>query len=539
MAQDLTIEIGASTGQAESALDELVGLMRELVGHTSRASADVRGLGGALGQIPVEPMEQVTASAKTQTSAVQLLRDNWRALATVVAGLGLGSLFGDVADQARDLRTLSLSLGVTTRGLQTFDFAAEQAGVSVSAARGALQALQDQMTSAALGEQGAMTNLGFLGLSRSELQSMDAAERFSEVAEALARIEDPARRTVVAMRVFGGGAKELGPLLAKTPDELRELARWFVELGGGLSGEQIEAMAQWDTQMSRVRVTITTMRALLAQTLLPVLRAVAAAIGGVVKWLADMQRSFKVLEVGGIAAVLAGFLKLLPMLRTLGAIDIFRGALGLAKWLAIGAVIAAVAAVIQDIIHMFRGGRSAIAEWIDAWAGLGRVDGWVRNIKAGWEAMSKLEFPGIQDMLDSIKQLTVIPELDAKIEATQEAIQRMRVGIADGSLDPTKASMALAAYNATLRQLQEERFGARGLRAVGRGLMSDVQRSGEMTTGSLSRFEGGAGSVTVQNEIKVEAGAGTREIADGARRGVEQANRETARQLQQAVGGKR
>ena len=537
--QDLTLSIGAETGQATSALDELVNIMKELRGLQHLTLRSHQGLAESLAKTPVAPVKRVTDETAKQTSVVKVLQQHWQSLAGVIGGLGLRALFGGVVDAAADLRTLSSSLGVTTRGLQTLDFAADQAGVSVSAARSALQSLQGQLTGAALGDQSSMVNLGFLGLSRSALQQMDAPERFSAVADALARIEDPARRTGVAMRVFGGAAAELKPLLAKTPDELRELSKEFAELGGGISSAQIQALSDWESQIGRVKTSLLTLRAALAQTMLPILQTVAKAFGSVVKWLSDMQKQARIFEFGGIALLIAGMLKLVMVMRTMAAVDLFKTVLSLGKWIAIGAAIAAVAAIVQDLISMFRGGRSAIAEWIDEWKGLGAADRWVRNIKAGWEAMSKLEFPGIRDVLDAMRALFRSGDIDVKIEATEDAIKRMRAGLADGSLDPTKAAIALANYNAQLRELKEEKFGLQGLRTVGRGLASDVQRSGEMTTGSLSRFDGGPNQIRVENKIEVQAGAGTREIADGARRGVEQAQRETARQLQQAVGGKR
>jgi hypothetical protein len=87
-----------------------------------------------------------------------------------------------------------------------------------------------------------------------------------------------------------------------------------------------------------------------------------------------------------------------------------------------------------------------------------------------------------------------------------------------------------------LEENESKLFGSIGIRAVGRSLGSDAQRSGEITAGDKSRFQGGPGSVTINNEIKVEAAAGTRETADAARRGVTEANRTLARDLRMAIG---
>ena len=504
-ADELTLEVGVESGKAQSALEELIALTRQLVDKTGNVAP------------ALQPAQGV----------VQTLKNSWRELSAVVAGAGVTAALVSIADSARDIRQTATALHLTTRGLQTLDYAAEQSGVSIDSTRSALQALQGQITSAALGEQGAMTNLGFLGLSRQELESMDASERFSRVAESLRKIQDPARRTGVAMRVFGGAAADLQPLLAKTPDELRKMAKEFDELGGGLGSDQIEGVAAWDKQMSKMRVGLTSLRASLAQTVLPVLSALSTALSGIAKWFQDVNRSAKGLEVAGIAVVVAGIMKLVSVLRGAAALDLNKSFMSVVKWLGIAVAIAAVALVVQDLIHMFQGGRSVIAEFIDKFAGLGTADRMVRNIKAGWKEMSEMRFPGISDMLEALNHWQDTSALKERIADQKQWLQNH----GRNQRDPVVMKV-----RKELEENESKLFGSIGIRAVGRGLGSDAQRSGELTTGKLSRFEGGPGSVTINNEIKVEAAAGTRETADAARRGVTEANRTLARDLRMAIG---
>ena len=537
--ETLEVQVTSDTSDARTGLEELIDLTKSLLA-VNRALLDQALQGGnaqaAAAKVPVAPMQ-------TLGQKVAAVAKEWRGLIALVGGGLVAKVFSDLRQSAEDLATASRVLGVSTTGLQTLGYAAEQSQVRVEAVTGALESLQDQMTAASLGDQGAMTNLGFLGLSRDALQGMDAPERFSAVAEALLRIEDPARRVGVATRVFGSAARELQPLLEKTPDQLRAMGQEFMALGGGLSGDAVAAFAEWDRGISKVKVSLLSFRGLLAQTLLPVLNAVGSAFGKVVMWLNSAQKSFKLLEVVGIGAAIIAFVKLgrivLPLLSAMNTQTV----LLMAKWLAWAAVIAAVAIVIQDLIHLFRGGRSAVAEWIDSFTELGKVDGWVRNIKAGLTAIADLQFPGIEDISEAFRNIFRGDELRGQIEGLEEALTKLRAQ-RDKASGPERSALSQVISNneARLTAYRDEYFGVRGLRAVGRGVTADVQRSGELTTGSMSRNEGGISSVTIHNQIQQEInaqGGAARAVGDATQRGLESANRKMVRDIKAAAGSRR
>lgn len=542
----LSIDVGV-TGDASDALSQLIELVQQLVSAQADLLTAGRGTNvildgqGQASEDAARGLHQVTDEAGKQKDALGLLRDYWKQIAALGIGAMIKGQLDSVRDQAVGLKQASVELGVTTRGFQALHFAAEQSTVPISAVDSALGSLQDTIRGAAMGNSDQMQSLGFLGLNGRALSKMDAPGRFAAVADALNKIGDPTRRAGVAMRVFGGSAQQMLPLLAKGSDGIQELTNQFADLGGGLSDDQIDALVEWDHALSRTGVSLTRFRGLLAQTVLPVLKVISGAFGTIVDWLQKFDQKAHAMEFGGLAVLTLGFWKLFKVIKSVGDIDLWKGALSTAKWLGILLIIAAVAAVVQDLIHGFRGGRSVIFEVVDKLLGLGKVDGWVRNIKAGWESMSKLEFPGIQDVLDSFISFYRGDELKGKIEATKDSLKSWNEEAAKVK-DPTERAM----YGRRRDQLQSELdayenqyFGVRGLRTVGRGVASDAQRSGEMTTGSLSRFEGGVGSVTVQNQIKVEAAPGMTGTAQAAKQGVQEAFNKSARDLQAISGGRR
>lgn len=535
-------------GNAPDALQTLIELVSQLVESQKQMVAAIRSGNLALGEMTqgseeaAKGTEEVTKATTKQNSALQILKENWKAIAALGIGRLLTGLVSDLTNQAVSLQQSSTALNVTTQGFQALHYAAEQSTVPIEAVDSALSSLQDTIRGAAMGNSDQMQSLGFLGLNGKSIGNMDAPARFSAVAESLSKISDPTRRAGVAMRVFGGSAQQMLPLLAQGREGIQKLTDEFSELGGGLSTTQIGALVDWDHQLSKIGVSWTRFRGLLAQAVLPVLKLVASGFQTMVKWLSDFNNQAKIMEYGGIAVMIAALFKLINLLRTAQALDLGKSFLNVGKWVAIAIIIAAVAAVVQDLIHAFRGGRSVIAEVIDKMLGLGKVDGWVRNIRAGWEAMSKLEFPGITEVMDAFISFYRGDELKGQITATKDALEawnKEAAQVTDPYAKPLYARRR-EQLEGQLAGLENTYFGVRGLRAVTNGIGSDVQRSGEGTTGDLSRFNGGVGSVTVQNQIRVEQGtAGATGTAQAAQRGVSDAMSQSARQLQAISGGKR
>lgn len=140
-------------------------------------------------------------------------------------GLDYASALGEQAQQ----------LGVTTRSLQEYRYAATQVGLSQEEMDGALAKLTRTLGTSP-------EKFDALGISIRDANGhiRDAGDIMPELADALTRMEDPATRAATLVDIFGRSGQKLAPLLAEGAagvNNLRDAAR---SMGIVLSSDQIQ-----------------------------------------------------------------------------------------------------------------------------------------------------------------------------------------------------------------------------------------------------------------------------------------------------------
>jgi hypothetical protein len=76
------------------------------------------------------------------------------------------------------------------------------------------------------------------------------------VADALARISDPAERAAAAVKLFGKGGIELGPVFSEGPGALTKMREEAVALGQVVSEDSIKAIGQMNDAFDKVWMTV-------------------------------------------------------------------------------------------------------------------------------------------------------------------------------------------------------------------------------------------------------------------------------------------
>lgn len=159
----------------------------------------------------------------TVDSATGFLRNFGIALGVrEIIGFGVESLRA-----AADLGELSQQLGVSTDGLQTYQYAARQSGVSTDQLEAALAKLTQRIGDAAAGNKEAIDAFNLLGVgvldAQGKIRSTD--DVLGDVADSLSRIPDPARRAASEVDLFGRSGQRLDTILASGRAGLQEFGR--------------------------------------------------------------------------------------------------------------------------------------------------------------------------------------------------------------------------------------------------------------------------------------------------------------------------
>ena len=144
------------------------------------------------------------------------------AFAGMAAGLSVGALAAFAKsgiDAADALNDMSQRLGVSVKDLASFKLAAEQSGTSLDGVGNGIARLSRSIGDAEGGNKKLAAALSALGVT-----ARDPKEAFFQLADAVQRIDDPAKRATLLNQVLGKSYQELVPLLAQGGDELRKSA---------------------------------------------------------------------------------------------------------------------------------------------------------------------------------------------------------------------------------------------------------------------------------------------------------------------------
>lgn len=302
----------------------------------------------------------------------------------------------EVIELGDALEAQAAQTGLSTDVLQEWRFIAERGNVDADALVGAMSRLQRQAASSPK----ELRKLG-VTLRGANGQVRSASELFRDTGLAIAGIEDPAQRAARAQAIFGRSGRQLLPIFAGGAAGIDEMMQRFDELGGGLSEDVVAGAAAADDALVDFRLSVTSLKGVLASSVLPIISDFIGGIASTVGWLVDLVKHSSVVQATlGSLAVIAGVLAiaLFPIWAPLVAI-IAVFALGLA-----GIVIA-----VEDVVTAFRGGQSVFGNWVEGLlASIGLTttfEGALEALGVAWHQLKAVVLESVGSMLGSLDRL--------------------------------------------------------------------------------------------------------------------------------------
>lgn len=136
------------------------------------------------------------------------------AAGAAAAFAGVTAAVKKAVDAGGELNDMMARTGAEGKGLVIMQRAFENAGMAASQVPQALNKMQKALTG--LNEDGEPTSKAFdkLGLSIANLIGLDPVEAFQQVSSAISAIEDPAKRSSIAMELFGRSGGEMLAVLS-------------------------------------------------------------------------------------------------------------------------------------------------------------------------------------------------------------------------------------------------------------------------------------------------------------------------------------
>lgn len=166
------------------------------------------------------------------------------ALGAAVAGVGFSMLIKNQFKLIESAVFTAEKLGLEIDKLQGLQFAAQQSGIRIETFNMALQRMTRRVAEASIGTGEAKDAIAELGLDAKELANLPTDQALLKVAEAMKKVENPARKLRLAFKLFDSEGVTMISLLNEGSEGIKEFMRRADELGltvDALAGEKIIA----------------------------------------------------------------------------------------------------------------------------------------------------------------------------------------------------------------------------------------------------------------------------------------------------------
>ena len=154
-----------------------------------------------------------------------------------------------VAEYGDNIDKMSQKMGISREAYQEWDAIMQHSGTSIDGmARG--------MTTLSMAVEKGDDTFEQLGLSLDDLKNMKQEEIFAATITALQNMESGTERTVLAQKLLGGSARQLGALLNTSAEDTEAMRQRVHELGGVMSDEAVKSAAAFQDSLQDMQTSI-------------------------------------------------------------------------------------------------------------------------------------------------------------------------------------------------------------------------------------------------------------------------------------------
>lgn len=256
--------------------------------------------------------QRAQADAKAIQKALDGIKGRLDAAAGVFGAAELLQAGKRALDYASSLGEVAQQLGVTTKELQEYRYAASQVGLSNEEMDTALQKLTRTIGEAKAGSKAQATTFRELGVAIQDANGRvyTAGELIPKIADALSKIKDPATRARIEVDLFGRAGQKLDTMLAGGSQAVNELRDAAQKLGVVLSDRQIQSADETADKLSALKQVLEARIAGTvadnANAILGLANAIATLSSRAMQFVADYPRLSAALAGAAIGARLGG-----------------------------------------------------------------------------------------------------------------------------------------------------------------------------------------------------------------------------------------
>lgn len=170
-----------------------------------------------------------------------------------LAGVGGFTIMAKTAmDTADKIHKLNLRLGASTEALSQYRHVATMSGVTFQTFTMGLQRMTRRVSEAANGTGEAVKALEELNIDAAQLSRLAPEHQFEALADALSKVEDPASRVRLAMKLFDSEGVSLLQMMENGAEGLQKMRQEADDLGMTMSKDMVSNVATANDALAKV-----------------------------------------------------------------------------------------------------------------------------------------------------------------------------------------------------------------------------------------------------------------------------------------------
>lgn len=391
------------------------------------------------GENEIEGLNKALGRTATQAKAASNAFSGFKGLGALVpaaAIAGVTALAKGAIDTADNLNDLSIRTGVAVESLSRFGAAAEDSGSTIDEVGKAMGRLQRGLVDPASKVSEALRSIGVSATdTQGKIRGVDLI--MLDVADKMSKIEDPAKKSALAVDLFGKSGANLIPMLNQGRDALSQYA-------ATIDTEMAQAADQFNDSLNNIARSIAGPFNEAVTALLPLITSIAEALAALIKDLMPILQPLIEKAVTGLVKLIDAIKQLPPGMQQIvvGVTAVVAAFVLLAP---VVSTIISIGSAIGSLIGLLTGGGGLLAALAAVFSG---PVGWIALLIAAGVAIYAFRdkvgdaFKAIgkffSDQVEVFNEHLVKPIMDGA-KAVVDGIQRAFKGLADALRGPFDA----------------------------------------------------------------------------------------------------
>jgi len=227
------------------------------LGFQLSASATQMASGINAGVVELQKLGYAAKKTQQDVSTLKTIELSRAFISTVrTAANAFSSFIAGTAGAVASIDDLSKRTGISADVIQGYSLAANQSGVSIETFGKSIQKLTVNLGEAQTGNKTAIKSFAELGLSVTDLASLNPEQAFNAVVSAISKLPNPAQQAAAAVGLFGKSGVELVPIFQEGATYLQQMTAEAKRLGIVLSPQQTAGIGLLDDALQATQLTL-------------------------------------------------------------------------------------------------------------------------------------------------------------------------------------------------------------------------------------------------------------------------------------------